>query len=211
MRIASKTFRPGGVIPGRCAFAIKAPRGHLTFGRNRNPELHWDEVPDGTQSFVLCCIDGDAPTPKPAAVNTPGNILPAALPRAEFVHWLMVDIPADLRSLAEGACSRGVVARGKRIPPGPAGARQGLNDYTAWFGNDPDMGGPYLGYDGPCPPWNDSVPHHYRFELYATDLSYAPVEGHFTLQDLRTALQGHVLAVASLIGRYALNPAIRLR
>jgi len=211
MKLASASFTDGGIIPGRCAFAIKAPRGHLTLGRNRNPELHWSAVPEGTRSLVLSCIDGDAPSPKPEGVNTEGAVLAAGLPRGEFVHWLMVDIAPGVSGIAEGACASGVIAGGKRHPAGPEGSRQGLNDYTAWFAGDAAMEGPWLGYDGPCPPWYDSVPHHYHFELLATDLERCAVEGHFTLAQLRAALAGHVLASASITGRYALNPAIRLK
>jgi Raf kinase inhibitor-like YbhB/YbcL family protein len=211
MKLSSTSFRDGGVIPGRCGFAIRAPRGKITLGRNRNPQLSWDQVPAGTRSLVLLCIDGDAPNPKPANVNTDGSVLSPALPRGEFVHWVMVDIPPSVTEIAEGACSDGVIAKGKRQPRGPEGSRQGVNDYTAWFGSDKDMGGSYIGYDGPCPPWNDSVPHHYRFELLATGLERCPVDGAFSAADVRRAVAGHVLGSAILIGRYALNPAIRLR
>lgn len=211
MRLASESFRDGGVIPGRCGFAIKAPRGKITLGRNRNPELHWSEVPEGTRSLVLSCIDVDAPSPKPDGVNTEGTVLSPRLPRGEFVHWLMVDIPATVAGIAEGSCSDGVVGRGKRQPRGPEGSRQGINDYTAWFSGDPAMEGPYFGYDGPCPPWNDSVPHHYVFELLACDFERCPVEDKFVLADLRKTLDGHVLARATIVGRYALNPALRLK
>ncbi len=211
MKLTSTSFRDGGVIPGRCGFAIRAPRGKITLGRNRNPQLHWSDAPTKTRSLVLLCIDVDAPNPKPANVNTEGSVLSAKLPRGEFVHWVMVDIAPDETEIAEGACSNGVIAKGKRIPHGPEGSRQGLNDYTAWFGTDKDMGGAYLGYDGPCPPWNDSVPHHYRFELLATDLEHCPVDGHFSATDVRRAVAGHVLDSVSIVGRYALNPAIRLR
>jgi len=73
------------------------------------------------------------------------------------------------------------------------------------------MGGPYFGYDGPCPPWNDSIPHHYRFELLAVDLERCPVNGEFTAYQVRQALNGHILSSAAITGRYALNPLIRLR
>jgi Raf kinase inhibitor-like YbhB/YbcL family protein len=211
MKFASNTFGDGGVIPGRCGFAIKAPRGRITLGRNRNPELHWSQLPAGTRSLVLTAVDGDAPSPKPANVNTEGAVLAPGLPRGEFTHWLMVDIAPDVSSLAEGFCSDGVVAGGKRHPRGPAGSRHGVNDYTAWFGDDRDMGGLYFGYDGPCPPWNDSVPHHYRFELHATDWERCPVDGPFRLAELRKALDGHVLAAATLTGRYTLSPSLRIR
>ena len=55
----------------------------------------------------------------------------------------------------------------------PRGARQGINDYTGWFAGDKDMAGNYFGYDGPCPPWNDEIPHRYVFTLYALDVAAA--------------------------------------
>jgi hypothetical protein len=100
------------------------------------------------------------------------------------------------------------VARGRRNPPGPAGSRQGLNDYTLWFAGDADMDGKYYGYDGPCPPWNDERLHHYDFVLLATDLARCPVDGEFTGPDVRKALEGHVLAEAKLTGTYSLNPSL---
>lgn len=211
MKLASRSFPDGGVIPGRCAFAIQAPSGHLSLSQNRNPELHWGGAPAGTRSLVLLCVDGDAPSPKPEGVNTEGVSLPAKLPRGPFVHWVMVDIAPAVASIAEGACGSGITPRGKRQPAGPEGSRQGINDYSAWFKGDKDMDGPYFGWDGPCPPWNDQRVHHYRFELHATDLERCPVDGEFTAAQVRKALEGHILASASISGRYSLNPLIRLR
>jgi Raf kinase inhibitor-like YbhB/YbcL family protein len=211
MKLVSESFRDGGVIPGRCAFAIRAPRGHLKLARNLNPSLAWSGVPAAARSLVLLMSDFDAPAQRPDNINTEGSTLDPGLPRGEFVHWVMVDIPTSVARIEEGACSEGVIARGKRSPRGPEGSRQGRNDYSAWFQGDPDMDGAYLGYDGPCPPWNDRRIHHYRFELYATDQERCPVEGQFSAQDVRQAIDGHVLAGAAITGRYALNPAIRLR
>ena len=59
-----------------------------------------------------------------------------------------------------GEFSDGVTAGGKAGPDGPRGARQGINNYREWFAGDPAMAGDYFGYDGPCPPWNDSIVHH---------------------------------------------------
>lgn len=210
MKLTSRSFRPNGRIPGRCAFAVRSPKGHVRLAANRNPHLAWSGAPAATRSFVLTCIDADAPT-RPDDVNKEGREVPASLPRAPFVHWLMVDIPADVTEIAEGACSQGVVAHGKRAPAGPEGTRQGINDYTGWFRGDAAMQGSYLGYDGPCPPWNDARVHRYTFELLATDLERCPVGTDFTVADLRKALEGHVLARAALVGRYSLNPRIRIR
>ncbi|MEE8118521.1 MAG: phospholipid-binding protein, partial [Gammaproteobacteria bacterium] len=88
----------------------------------------------------------------------------------------------------------------------PEGSRQGLNDYTGWFSCDAEMGGDYFGYDGPCPPWNDSLLHHYHFVLYATDLDRCPVEGKFTGGDVEEAIKGHVMAETRVVGTYTLNP-----
>lgn len=210
MKLTSRTLTANGRIPGRCAFAIQAPHGHVTLSQNRNPQLSWSGAPAGTHSFVLTCIDADAPT-KPDDVNQEGRTVPADLPRADFVHWLVANIPVDVRDIAEGASADGVTAKGKSAPAGPEGSVQGTNDYTGWFAGDTDMGGTYLGYDGPCPPWNDARIHRYTFEVLALDVPQLPLKAGFTLEELRSATEGHVLDRASLTGRYSLNPAIRLR
>jgi hypothetical protein len=208
VQLTSKSFGHQQRIPGEFAFGIPDEAQPVRLGPNRNPQLAWSDVPPGTRSFVLICVDTDVPT-RPDDVNQPGRTVPAALPRADFIHWVMVDIPASVREIAAGACSDGVVARGKQSPAGPAGSRQGLNDYTQWFGGDADMGGQYFGYDGPCPPWNDERLHHYHFELYATDVDRCPVDGAFTARDVRAELGGHVLAEARLTGTYSLNRSVR--
>ena len=199
MRIHSESFGHRERIPAE--FAMGAADG---FGGNRNPQLAWEDVPEGTRSFALLCIDTDAPTDASMA-GKPGVEIPVDLPRAEFVHWVMVDIPADARSIAAGSCSDGITKGGKAAPPGPAGARQGLNDYTGWFAGDADMGGDYLGYDGPYPPPNDLREHRYFFRLFALDLDRLDVEGRFTAADVFGAMHGHVLAEASTYGTYTLH------
>lgn len=194
-------------IPERFAFGVKDAEAHVALGANRNPAVRWSGLPDGTRSLVLICVDVDVPT-RPDDVNQEGRTVPADLPRANFYHWVMVDIAASCRGIAEAECSDGVTARGKTAPAGPAGSRQGRNDYTGWFEGDPDMAGVYLGYDGPCPPWNDSIPHHYHFVLYATDLERCPVEDGFQGADVEAAIEGHVLERVSVTGVYTLNPAV---
>lgn len=211
MKLTSDSFEDGDVIPGRCAFCIKDPKSFLRLSQNLSPQLSWRGLPEGTQSFALSCIDLSAPATKPDYVNTPGTLIPAKYPRGEFVHWLAVNIPAAVTQLAEGACSKAVIPGGKRIPDGPDGCQQGLNDYTGWFKGDKDMEGPYLGYDGPCPPFNDSIPHQYVFTVYALDVARLSLPAQFGIADFRKALEGHVLAQDSITGRYATNPDIRLK
>lgn len=207
MQLASDSFADGAWIPARNAFGLPDPDSHIVFGPNQNPHLAWRDVPQGAASFVLTCIDADAPT-VPDDVNQEGREVPFDLPRAEFVHWVLVDVPADRRDLAEGTFSRDVTPRGKDGST-PFG-RSGVNDYTAWFSGDADMDGTYLGYDGPCPPWNDQRTHRYTFTVAALDVAELPVAGAFTVPDARLAMVGHMLGEASIIGTYRINPTARL-
>ena len=86
--------------------------------------------------------------------------------------------------------------------------RHGINDYTQWFADDAEMQGDYYGYDGPCPPWNDSIVHHYVFTLYALDVPRSPVDGRFRGSDVIAAIARHVLESARLTGTYSLNPDV---
>ena len=70
------------------------------------------------------------------------------------------------------------------------------------------MRGEYFGYDGPAPPWNDSLIHHYVFTLYALDVPHLTVEGQLTGPNIRLAIVGHVLAEAFITGTYTLNPRL---
>ena len=73
---------------------------------------------------------------------------------------------------------------------------------------DPEMEGNYYGYDGPCPPWNDELAHHYRFKLFACDFDSCSVEDAFTGQNVLKAIEGHIIAETELLGLYSLNPDI---
>ena len=203
MRIRSTGFEHGHRIPAE--FAMGTPDG---FGGNRNPPLEWDGAPGGTRSFVLLCIDPDAPT-DPALVADEATPIPTEHPRGDFVHWVLADIPANVHGIAAGSASDGVTARGKTAPGGPDGARHGLNDYTGWFAGDAEMGGDYLGYDGPYPPGHDLRLHRYFFRLFALDVDQLALPARFTAGDTLRAMQGHVLAEAATYGTYSLNPAVK--
>jgi phosphatidylethanolamine-binding protein (PEBP) family uncharacterized protein len=117
---------------------------------------------------------------------------------------VLVDIPTSMQEIQEGAASDGVTARGKPTGPTPFGVR-GRNDYTSWFEGDEDMEGVYGGYDGPCPPWNDELLHHYHFTLYALAVPTLELRGDFGGDDALAAMEGHILDQASWMGTYTLN------
>ena len=99
-------------------------------------------------------------------------------PRGTWVHWLLFNLPADAIELAPGV---------PRNPQLPSGARQGVND----FGD--------IGYNGPCPP--RGKPHRYFFRLYALDCTLNLAPG-LKRPDLDAAIEGHVLAEATLMGTF---------
>ncbi len=207
MRLTSQSFANDHPIPGQFAFCVPAAEGHVALSTNRNPQLAWHGAPAGSRSFALICHDPDVPS-RGDDVNQDGRSVPADLPRVDFFHWVLVDLPADTTAIDAGAHSSRVTLNGKPGPEAPGGARHGLNDYTGWFAGDDQMKGDYFGYDGPCPPWNDSIRHRYVFTVFALDIDRVPVEGRFTGPQVRDAIAGHILAQASLTGTYSLNPAV---
>lgn len=209
MRLTTTAFAEGAPIPPEFAFGRMDPAAHVALSGNRNPDLRWEGAPPATKSFALVCHDPDVPS-RGDDVNKEGRTVPASLPRVDFFHWVLIDLPSTVTSIAAGAHADGVIARGKPGPAAADGARHGINDYTGWFAGDEAMKGDYFGYDGPCPPWNDEIAHRYVFTLYALDVTTLPVPVRFTGADVRAALRGHVLAEASLMGRYTLNPGVAL-
>jgi Raf kinase inhibitor-like YbhB/YbcL family protein len=204
MKLTSNSWANGERIPSRYAAGRLAADGSVGFSENINPHLAWADLPAQTQSLVLICHDFDVPS-RGDDVNQADREVPADLPRVDFFHWLLVDLPPTPSEIAEGEFSRGFTAHGKPGPQALRGARQGLNDYTGWFAGQADMAGKYYGYDGPFPPFNDSLIHHYVFTLYALAVPRLPVEGDFNGEQVRAALAGVTLGAATLSGSYTLN------
>jgi len=124
-----------------------------------SPALTWNDPPAATQSFALIADDPDAP------VGT-------------WVHWVLFDLPANVRALPQNV---------PKIEQLPDGSRQGRND----FGK--------IGYGGPCPPPGKA--HRYFFKLYALDKKLNLQPGG-TKKDVERAMQDHILAQGEWMGRY---------
>ena len=209
MKLTSSSFDDNGVIPAEYAFCAPDAKTHATLSKNLNPQLAWLDVPMGTKSFAVICHDPDVPS-RGDDVNKEGRSVPRSLARVDFFHWVLVDLPAAVVGVNVAEFSSAVVPRGKPGPQAPHGARHGINGYTDWFVGDKDMAGDYYGYDGPCPPWNDELPHRYVFTVYALDVERLSLPARFGGAEVRAAVAGHVLAQAAITGRYTLNPAVKL-
>ena len=139
---------------------------------------------DGAAISAVYTCEGRDVSPPLAWTEPPSGTKSFALisddpdaPGKTWVHWVVYDLPAAARALPEA------------YPPDghrPDGTRQGMTD----FGR--------IGYGGPCPP---SGTHRYAFRLYALDARLALPVGAAKSQ-VETAMQGHVLAQARLLGTY---------
>ena len=203
MRLISNDITDQTRIDPRFAFAKMVDDAPMALSDNLSPHFKWMDFPQDTQSFAVICMDPDVPSVA-ADVNKPDRTIAKGLPRVDFCHWALVNIPIDITELATGSCSEGVTPRGKRDPKGPTGSRQGLNDYTQFLANDPDLGGEYFGYDGPCPPWNDERLHHYVFTVYALSAKTLDLPDPFTGHQAMAALQSLILDQAAITGTYSL-------
>lgn len=196
----------GEKIPAKYAFGKPGDDGPFATSDNVSPKITWSDAPLGTKSFALICHDPDVPSVADD-VNQAGKLVPSDLPRVDFYHWVLVDIPSSVNELPEGIASQGITARGKECGKTEVGIT-GKNSYTDWFAGDPDMEGVYGSYDGPCPPWNDSIKHRYFFTVYALDVEALGLSGDFSGGDVLQAMEGHVLAKADYMGTYSMNPSV---
>jgi len=152
LSLNSSVFNEGGVVPSK----------YTCEGDDVAPPLEWDGVPDHAQSLVLIVDDPDAPDPE--------------APRMTWVHWVVYNLPSDVRGLPEGAMADML----------PVGTKQGLNDWDN------------IGYGGPCPPIGR---HRYFFKLYVLDTALDDLNTP-TKVEVEAAMEGHVIAQAELVGTY---------
>jgi len=103
-------------------------------------------------------------------------------PSGTWIHWIAYDIPATAHGLAAGLPKNPALADGTK-----QGACWGVNSFSR------------VGYHGPCPP--PGKPHRYSFRLYALDRP-PDLPSKATKMQVETAMNGHVLASAELVGTY---------
>jgi len=151
LQLTSDAFANGQSIPAK----------YSCIGKNISPALAWTEPPAGTQSFALIVDDPDAPG-------------------RTWVHWVLFNIPTDMRGLQED-----LPITGKNVDPS-----------AIYVGNNSSS---TASYQGPCPP---SGTHRYYFKLYALDTIINLLPGA-TKDQLLKAMEDHILAQAELMGTFS--------
>ncbi|POZ60467.1 kinase inhibitor [Chromobacterium alticapitis] len=132
-------------------------------GGNVSPQLSWSGAPAGAKSFAITAYDPDAPT------------------GSGWWHWTVVNLPASVHSLSEGAGSAGGQL--------PAGAVQGRTDFgESRFG-------------GACPPVGDK-PHRYQFTVWALKTDKLPLDADASGALVGYMLNANALGKASLTATY---------
>ncbi len=146
--VTSTAFTEGGMIP----------RQYTCDGSDMSPPLSWSGIPEGAKSIAIIADDPDAP----------GGM---------WVHWVVYNLPPDLKGLPENVPAQKTLANG---------GIQGQTDFRR------------IGYGGPCPP---SGTHRYFFKVYALDAMLALDPGAIKKR-LLNAMEGHILAEGELMGKY---------
>jgi phosphatidylethanolamine-binding protein (PEBP) family uncharacterized protein len=200
--LTSTAFADGEPMPLECAFSFVTPERRYADAPNLNPDLAWHDLPSEAHSLVLINDDLDVPVDL-TGYGDPGFEYGIDAPRRRLCHWVLIDLDPHGSPIGRGEFSNAAVRGGKPGPAAVRGTRQGLNEYTDSFAQDPELRGQYFGYDGPRPPWNDPKPHRYEFALYALDSPRLPIQGAFRKEDVLTAMRGHVLDSATLTGTFA--------
>jgi Raf kinase inhibitor-like YbhB/YbcL family protein len=153
MEISSTAFKDGEKIPIQYVMPGAG-------GKNISIPLAWKNVPPGTKSFCLSIVD-----PHPVAQN--------------WVHWLVINIPAQTISIEEGASK-------KRMPKGSIELKNSWGD---------------IGYGGPQPP-KGTGDHPYVITLYALNVEKLDLGVNTTLSGFKKAIEGKVISSSSITGKY---------
>ncbi|WP_292009132.1 YbhB/YbcL family Raf kinase inhibitor-like protein [Chryseobacterium sp.] len=133
-------------------------------GENLSPQLFWKNAPAETKSFAITVYDPDAPT------------------GSGFWHWLMFDIPADIKELPTGAGNINTHLA-------PKEAVQSITDYGI------------KGFGGPCPPVGHGS-HKYIITVYALKVAKMGLDENTNPAIVGFNLWTNTLSKASIITYY---------
>jgi hypothetical protein len=153
MRLYSPAFQDQATIPVKYVMPGAG-------GKNVSIPYAWEDAPAETKSLALALID-----PHPVANN--------------WIHWLVINIPAQATSLPEGAS-------GQKMP-------EGSNELHNSFGQP--------GYGGPQPPAGTGG-HPYVATLYALNTASLELPEKASLEQFYRAIEGKILDQAEYTGMF---------
>jgi len=152
MIVTSTSYPQGGTIPQRYVMPSIG-------GENISPEFSWKDYPEGTRSFALIMYD-----PHPIA--------------RDWVHWAVINIPAQITTLPEGISGKGTLP---------------ITELINSFG--------FKGYGGPQPP-RGTGPHPYVTKIFALDVETINMPPRPSYKEFVEALEPHILDEASYTGYF---------
>ncbi len=133
-------------------------------GENESPQLSWSNAPEGTKSFAITMYDPDAPT------------------GSGWWHWVVFDIPNEVKELLKGAgnIEKGLMAKD---------AIQSITNYGA------------PGYGGPCPPENHGI-HQYVITIHALKVDKLGLDANTNPAIVGYYIWNNTIAKASIVTYY---------
>lgn len=194
LQVTVRGFESGDAIPEKFARCVARSDNKSADGDNISPEISWNPGPEGTQSYAIIVVDRDA-LQKIDDRNVEGKKIVDYVPRQNFYHWMLVNIPANIYSIPEKD------GRNKNY------GDQLVNDFLKLTNTKPTAQNKlkFTGYDGPCPPWNDERVHNYHFKVYALSTRFNIGEENQG-DDIVRKIAPYVLATGEVVGTYTLNP-----
>ncbi len=161
---AQGTFTLSSATLGGNSTQTEEFNGFGCTGENQSPQLSWENVPEGTKSFAVTMYDPDAPT------------------GSGWWHWLVFDIPADVKSLPAGAgdLTKGLMSKE---------AIQSITNYGV------------AGYGGPCPPENHGL-HQYVITVHALKTDKLGLDANTNPAVVGYYLWNNTIAKASIVTYY---------
>ena len=148
--LTSTAFREGETIP----------KLYTEDGKDFSPPLKWGDVPEQTKSLVLICDDPDAPA-------------------GTWVHWVLFNLPPDVRELSENVPKKETLGNGVKHPELPISRRSRLRRAGTAAGESASI-------------------------LLQTLRAGHDVGSAFDRADNKSteAMKGHILAEGKLMGKY---------
>ncbi|MFH1654438.1 MAG: YbhB/YbcL family Raf kinase inhibitor-like protein [Pseudomonadota bacterium] len=153
MKLTSTVFDDKAKVPQEYVMAAAG-------GSNISIPLAWEHAPEGVKFFAISIVDHH----------------PMA---SRWVHWLVIDIPANVTSLARGASQKNM----------PKGSLELKNSFGS------------AGYGGPQPP-KGRGDHAYVITIYALNADSLSLGDSVTEAQFLKAIEGKVLGSAHITGYY---------